>query len=84
MDQRHAEDAKRKEEKNRTEVRVLLSSSAGSEPLCEMASEWTSMPQSLVVAAEVIIPRTWLPNHQTVESEGSKRGVFYTTTDGTL
>ena len=66
-------------------VGILLSSSVESEPLCEMASEWTPMPQPLVVdsgAAETVIPRTWFPNHKTVESEGSKRGVFYTTADG--
>ena len=33
-------------------------------------------------AAETVIPRTWFPNHKTVESEGSKRGVFYTNEDG--
>ena len=41
---------------------ILLSSLAESEPLCEMA-------------AETVIRRTWFPNHKTVESEGSKRGV---------
>ena len=30
-------------------VGVLLSSSSESEPLCEMSSEWTPMPQPLVV-----------------------------------
>ena len=30
-------------------VRILLSSSSESEPLCEMSSEWTPMPQPLVV-----------------------------------
>ena len=33
-------------------------------------------------AAETVIPRTWFPSHKTVESEGSKRGVFYMTADG--
>ena len=64
---------------------MLLSNSVGSEPLCEMASEWTPMPQPLVVdsgAAETIIPRMWFPSHKTAESEGSKRGVFYTKGDG--
>ena len=64
---------------------MLLSSSVESEPLCEMASEWTPMPKPLVVdsgAAETIIPRLWFPSHKTAESEGSKRGVFYTTADG--
>ena len=64
---------------------MLLSSSVESEPLCEMASEWTAMPQPLVVdsgAAETIIPRLWFPSHKTAESEGSKRVVFYTTPDG--
>ena len=45
----------------------------------------TAMPQPLVVdsgAAETVILRTRFPNHKTVESEGSKRGVFYTTADG--
>ena len=66
-------------------VVILLSSSAGSEPLCEMASERTPIPQPPPVdsgAAETVIPRTWFPNHKTVEPEGSKRGVFYTTADG--
>ena len=64
---------------------MLLSSSVESEPLCEMASEWTPMPKPLVVdsgAAETIISRMWFPNHKTAESEGSKRGVFDTTADG--
>ena len=59
-------------------VGILLSSSVESEPLCEMASEWTPMPQPLVVdggAAVTVIPRTWFPSHKTVESEGSKHGV---------
>ena len=66
-------------------VGILPSSSVEREPLCEMASEWTPMPQTLVVdsgAVEIGIPRTWFPNRKTVESEGSKRGVFHTTTDG--
>ena len=65
--------------------RILLSSSSESEPLCEMSSEWTPMPQPLVVdsgAAETVIPRTWFPSHRAVESEGSKHGVFYTTANG--
>ena len=44
-----------------------------------------SMPQPLAVdsgAAETARPRTWFPNHKKVESEGSKRGVFHTTADG--
>ena len=32
-------------------------------------------------AAETVIPRTWFPN-KTVESQGSKRGAFHTTADG--
>ena len=43
------------------------------------------MPQPLVVdsgAAETVIPRTWFPSHKTVESEGSKRGVFHTAAHG--
>ena len=43
------------------------------------------MPQPLVVdsgAPETVIPRTWFPNHKKAESEGSKRGVFCTTADG--
>ena len=66
-------------------VEILLGSSVESEPLCETASEWTPTPQPLVVdsgAAETVIPRTWFLNHETVESEGSKRGVFHTTADG--
>ena len=50
-----------------------------------MANEWTPMPQPLVFdsgAAETVIPRTWFPNHKTAESEGPRRGVFYTTADG--
>ena len=49
-------------------VRILLSSSAESEPFCEMANEWTPMPQPLVVdrgAAETVTPRTCFPNHKT-------------------
>ena len=64
---------------------MLLSNSVESEPLCEMSSEWTPMPQPLVVdsgAAETIIPRMWFPSHKTAESEWSKRGVFYTKGDG--
>ena len=60
-------------------VGILLSSSSESEPLCEMSSEWAPMPQPLVIdngAAEAVTPRTWLPNHKTVDSEGSTRGVF--------
>ena len=44
-----------------------MSSSFESEQLCEMSSEWTPMPQPLVVdsgAAETVIPRTWFPNHK--------------------
>ena len=66
-------------------VGILLSSSVESEPLCEMASEWTPMPQTWVVdsgAAGTVILRTWFPNNNTVESKGSQRGVFYTTADG--
>ena len=65
-------------------VEILLSSTPESEPLCETASEWTPMPQPLVVdsgAVETVIPRTW-PNHKTAESEGCKRGVFCTLADG--
>ena len=43
------------------------------------------MPQTLVVdsgAPDTVIPRTWFPNHKKAESEGSKRGVFFTTADG--
>ena len=43
-------------------VGILLGSSADSEPLCEMANEWTPTPQPLVVdtgAAETVIPNTW-------------------------
>ena len=71
--------------KNPNFVGILQSSSVESAPLCEMSSEWTHMPQPLVVdsgAAETVIPRTWFPSHKTVGSEGSKRGVFYTTADG--
>ena len=53
--------------------------------MCEIASEWTPKPQPLVVdsgAAETVTPRKWFPNHQKAEAEGSKRGVFYTTADG--
>ena len=66
-------------------VGILQMISVESKPSCEMASEWTSMPQPLVVdsgAAETVVPRTWFPSHKTVESEGSKRGVFNTTADG--
>ena len=61
-------------------MEIFLSSSVESEPLCEMAN-----PQSLVVdsgPAETVIPRTWFLKHKTVASEGSKRGVFYRTADG--
>ena len=64
----------------------LLSSSVESRTVVrDSQREWTPMPQPLVVdsgAAETVIPRIWFPNHQTVESQGSKRGVFYTTADG--
>ena len=65
-------------------VGILLSSLSPSDPLCEMSSEWTPMPQPLVVdsgAAETVIPRTLFPYHKTVESEASMRGVLYTTAD---
>ena len=68
-------------------VGILLSSSSESEPLCEMSSESTPMPQPLVVdsgAAEKVTPRMRFPNHKTVEPKGSKRGVFYTTADGSI
>ena len=51
-------------------VGILLSRLSGSEPLCEMSSERTPMPQPLVVdhgAAETVIPRSWLPNSKTEE-----------------
>ena len=70
---------------DRNLVGILLSSSSESEPPCEMSSEWTPMLQPLMVdsgAAETVIPRTWFPNHKTVESEGSKRGVFHTAAHG--
>ena len=44
------------------------------------------MPQPSVVdsgAADPLTPRTWIPNHKTLESDGSKRGVFHTTVEGT-
>ena len=66
-------------------VGILLSSSSESVPLCEMSSEWAPMPQPLMFdsgAAKTVIRRTWFPNHKTVESEESKRGVFYTTAEG--
>ena len=47
--------------------RILPSSSVESEPLCEMASEYTPMPQPLVFdngAAETVIPRTWFSEPQ--------------------
>ena len=49
-------------------VEILLSSSVAIEPLCEMADEWTPVPQPLVVdsgVAETVLPRTWFPNHKT-------------------
>ena len=52
--------------------------------MCEMASEWSPMPQPLVVdsgAAGKVIPRTWFPSHKP-EPSGSKRGVRYATADG--
>ena len=64
---------------------MFLRNSVVNEPLCEMASEWTPMPQPLVFdsgAAETIIPSMWFPSHKTAESEGSKRGVFHTTAAG--
>ena len=72
MHQRHVAQRARR---NARQIRTLLASE--SRPLCEMSSEWTPMPQPLVVdsgAAETVIPRTWLPNHKTVDSEGSKHG----------
>ena len=68
-------------------MEIVLSSSSENEPLCEMADEWTPVPQPFVVdnsAAETVIPRRWFPNLKAVESEGSKRGVFYTTAEGSL
>ena len=53
--------------------------------MCETSSEWTPMPQPLVVdssAAETVTPSTRFPNRKTVESEGSKRRQVHTTADG--
>ena len=62
---------------------ILVSRSAGSEPLCEMPNEWTPVLRATVIdsgAAETVIP--WkFPNHKTVESVQSKRGVFHTRAD---
>ena len=48
--------------------------------------EWEPMPRPLVIdsgAAETVIPSEWFPLHDTLESHGSKSGVYYTTADGT-
>ena len=67
MDQRPAEDATevrigqktRNAEMTRAYVGILMSSSAGSAPLCEIASEWTPIPQPLVVDSltEDMVPK---------------------------
>ena len=56
-----SEDTERRK-KDPNFVGILLSSSVESEPLCEIASEWTPMSQPLVVdsgVAETVIPSTW-------------------------
>ena len=48
---------------------------------------WEPMPRASVIdsgAAETVMPPDWFPKHEVKEPEGSRNGVYYTTSDGTF
>ena len=47
--------------------------------------DWTPLPKPMVVdsgAGETVLPSSWLPEHPTEESIGSKNNDYYVTADG--
>lgn len=49
------------------------------------SQEWTPLPKPMVIdsgAGETVLPASWLPEHPTEESLGSKNNDYYVTADG--
>ena len=66
-------------------IRILLGSTTSNGAVCELANQWTPMPQPLVIdsgAAETAIRRDCCAKHKTRESTGSRQVLYYTTADG--